>query len=233
MNVKSLTDIILSKSVKIIKKRSAPLLLKEAAWRWVRFVSVCGKSNPVSFALRPIIMHKRLKLAVGMYLVITAGIFSIFGPEKLAAQDFTGTSTVTTLPEPRVNMVTQQRIKFPLPIKDVSQNFWLLHKGVDLRIKTGTPVYPIMSGKVVETEDGKNGYGKKVVVDHENGYLSLYAHLSEIDVAKGQEITTNDVVGKSGNSGRSTGPHLHLELREKGELINPMGIFAENEKFKL
>lgn len=95
------------------------------------------------------------------------------------------------------------------------------HSGIDFRTRTGTPVHVTGSGKVVSA--GRNGgYGYMVEVDHGRGLRTRYAHLSKILVKKGQEVTVGDVIARSGNTGRSTGPHLHYEVRRNGKAVNPL-----------
>ena len=94
------------------------------------------------------------------------------------------------------------------------------HHGLDLRAKTGTTVYAAKSGKVIFV--GRyGGYGRLVIIKHDDGYTTRYGHLSRIKVNNGQKVKTNTVIGLSGNTGRSTGPHLHFEVRLKGQTIDP------------
>jgi murein DD-endopeptidase MepM/ murein hydrolase activator NlpD len=89
------------------------------------------------------------------------------------------------------------------------------HDGVDFRATTGTPVKAALSGTVIEVNHGAVQYcqyGKWVLVRHGNGLTTLYAHLSTINVTKGESVTTGKVVGYSGNTGYATGPHLHFTV---------------------
>lgn len=89
------------------------------------------------------------------------------------------------------------------------------HNGIDFRASIGTPVKSVLTGTVQEINQGavKNcQYGKWVLVKHDNGLTSLYAHLSSISVSKGQRVSTGEVVGYSGDTGYATGPHLHLTV---------------------
>lgn len=98
------------------------------------------------------------------------------------------------------------------------------HPAIDLATKTGTPVQAADSGTVVKAGwDG--GYGYLVIVDHGNGVTTRYAHLSKIAVRPGQKVDKGNVIGYSGNSGRSTGPHLHFEIRQNGMPVNPLNFF--------
>jgi murein DD-endopeptidase MepM/ murein hydrolase activator NlpD len=90
------------------------------------------------------------------------------------------------------------------------------HPGQDIAAPRGTPVLAPADGKVVEA-GWKNGYGQTVVIDHGNGLTTRYGHLSKIEVTAGQELRRGDQLGQVGSTGRSTGPHLHYEVRA-GEL---------------
>ncbi len=94
------------------------------------------------------------------------------------------------------------------------------HKGLDIKGETGNPVKCTASG-TVEKADYDGGYGKCVVINHGNGLKSIYGHLSEIKVKYGDTVTAGDLIGLVGSTGRSTGPHLHYEIRYKEESVNP------------
>ena len=96
-----------------------------------------------------------------------------------------------------------------------------LHTGVDFRGPSGYPVRCTAAGKVV-TAGYTGGYGNMVEVDHGNGVTTRYGHLSSILVKPGQSLALGTVVGKIGSTGRSTGPHLHYEVRTRGRPIDPM-----------
>jgi len=97
---------------------------------------------------------------------------------------------------------------------------WCFHHGIDLRARVGTRVHSIESGRVIFV-GRKSGYGKMVIVKHSNGFSSRYAHLYKIYVNHGQRVSMGTVVGLSGNTGYSTGPHLHFEVRYNGKSIDP------------
>lgn len=94
------------------------------------------------------------------------------------------------------------------------------HQGTDIRVVIGTPVQST-SGGVVEFAGTKGGYGTTVMVKHDDGRTALYAHLSKAGAKVGGRVNPGDIIAFSGNSGNSTGPHLHYELRENGKAINP------------
>ena len=102
-----------------------------------------------------------------------------------------------------------------------------LHPGIDFKGQKGDPVKTTADGKVIFT-GRKGGYGNCIIVKHKNDFETLYGHLSHIDVKDGQEVSTGDVIGKVGSTGRSTGTHLHYEVRKNGKPINPVKFLTLN-----
>ncbi len=98
------------------------------------------------------------------------------------------------------------------------------HGGIDIKIAEGSSVMSTASGKVIEATD-KDGWGKLIVIKHANGYETWYAHLSKINVKKGDTVKKEQEIGLSGNTGHSTAPHLHYEIRKNGERVNPEEYF--------
>ncbi|MBI5879925.1 MAG: peptidoglycan DD-metalloendopeptidase family protein [Chloroflexi bacterium] len=112
---------------------------------------------------------------------------------------------------------------FGWPIGGVlTQQFWTGHRAIDIGTRQGTSVLASDSGYVVLVANDDAGYGKHVMVNHGNGFETLYAHLSLILVTPGQTVRKGQSVGLSGNTGRSTGPHLHFEIRYFGQQRNPL-----------
>lgn len=112
-------------------------------------------------------------------------------------------------------------------IGKITARFWEkrrrhFHKGVDISAPSGTTVVAAHSGKVVYVGSGFSGYGKTVIIDHQNGYMSLYSHLKRIMTKAGRFVRQRDIIGKVGKTGRATGPHLHFEIRYNEKLVNPM-----------
>ncbi len=94
------------------------------------------------------------------------------------------------------------------------------HKGIDIVARSGTPVVATACGVVIFA--GRfGGYGKTVIIRHRNGFTTLYAHLRDILVKRGQRVKRGQVIGTVGSSGLSTGPHLHYEVRYRGRALNP------------
>lgn len=94
------------------------------------------------------------------------------------------------------------------------------HKGIDVAVAYGSPVKCAASGKVIFA-GVRGGYGNCVIIQHSNGLATLYAHLSEILVETNDRVKVNQIIAKSGNTGRSTGPHLHYEVHKNNQPINP------------
>lgn len=99
------------------------------------------------------------------------------------------------------------------------------HKGVDLKVYIGDTIRAAFSGKVRLTKYERKGYGKYVIIRHENELETVYGHLSEFLVEPDQYVKAGDPIALGGNTGRSTGPHLHFETRFMGYPINPSAIF--------
>ena len=101
-----------------------------------------------------------------------------------------------------------------------------MHAGIDFTAATGTPIYATGDGKVLRRpKRGGSGYGKYVVIDHGYGYESLYAHMSVVNVRPGQAVKRGEIIGRVGNTGLSTAPHLHYEVHRNGKKINPINFF--------
>jgi murein DD-endopeptidase MepM/ murein hydrolase activator NlpD len=105
----------------------------------------------------------------------------------------------------------------------ITQGFKPYHRALDIAGWTGAQVKAADSGYVVESGWSNEGYGNYVVIDHRNGFQTLYGHLSRIFVNAGESVGKGTLIGLMGSTGRSTGPHLHFEIRQRGVQINPFG----------
>ncbi len=131
----------------------------------------------------------------------------------------------------RMNLyrIAAEKLPFDMPVRAGTFRYtsgfgyrWgRLHAGTDMAGPIGTPIYATADG-VVTHADWQSGYGRLIKIQHQFGLETRYAHLSRISVKKGQRVSRGDRIGDMGNSGRSTGPHLHYEVRVGGEAINPM-----------
>ncbi|MCL2209781.1 MAG: M23 family metallopeptidase [Treponema sp.] len=123
---------------------------------------------------------------------------------------------------------------YPVPSRYITSHFGMrkdpisgalnFHTGIDLRANTGTPVVAALDGRVsVVTENWL--YGKYVIVTHDNGYKTLYGHLNSFSVKQGERVARGKKIGEAGNTGYSTGPHLHFTIYDKNnKLINPLDL---------
>ncbi len=112
--------------------------------------------------------------------------------------------------------------RFAWPISGyVSQQYWSQHRAIDIAAAKGTSIYAADSGFVSVVQYSNSGYGNMVMVDHRNGFVTLYAHLSIVAVDTGQSVNKGQLIGYCGSTGNSTGPHLHFEVIENGVKRNP------------
>jgi murein DD-endopeptidase MepM/ murein hydrolase activator NlpD len=127
----------------------------------------------------------------------------------------------TTQPEP-TNRSSQGYI-WPTEARNITQYFGWRHTGLDIADNRGTSLYAARSGRVVKSECGWNGgYGCYVIIQHEPGIRTLYAHAYKLYVQKGQRVKQGETVAAMGSTGRSTGPHIHFEVRINGQRKNPL-----------
>lgn len=100
-------------------------------------------------------------------------------------------------------------------------DYWSGHLGIDIAAGEGAPVYATDSGVVVFAGGAFGGYGNMVMIDHGNGYQSLYAHLSSVAISCGRSVGQGGIIGYAGSTGNSTGAHLHFEVRYQGGFVSP------------
>jgi murein DD-endopeptidase MepM/ murein hydrolase activator NlpD len=134
----------------------------------------------------------------------------------------------------RINLyrIAIEQVPVSMPVQDsfrwtsgFGPRWGRMHEGVDLAGPVGTPIYSTADG-VVSFAGWASGYGRLIKIQHANGLETRYAHLNAIRVEVGQRVSRGDRIGDMGNSGRSTGPHLHYEIRVGGQPLNPM-IYIE------
>jgi len=152
---------------------------------------------------------------------------------------FASWSTVETAnpaqPDAPVNIVEQPAVSVPslMPVNGarISSNYGMrihpvlgrrkMHRGIDLAAPTGTPVYATADG-IVGRADWFSSYGLYISIDHGADLETRYAHLSRLAVAAGERVEKGELIGYVGSTGRSTGPHLHYEVRVDGVAVNPV-----------
>lgn len=112
-------------------------------------------------------------------------------------------------------------------------SFGRMHKGLDIAMEVGDTVRSALPGVVKSVNYEARGYGHYVVISHDNGVETRYAHLSRPLVSAGQRVSAGESIALSGNSGNSTGPHLHFETRVEGIAVDPRNVFDFNDGKKL
>lgn len=168
----------------------------------------------VDYPFNEFLNDETFELAVGQYIVIPDGV-----PPKATN---TGSAPVRrTILTPDAGAVTATG-SFAWPAAGmITQGYSFYHKAFDIANRGGGPILAADSGVVVAAGWDPSGYGNRVMIDHGNGYVTLYGHMSVLQVVVGQRLNRGDVVGQMGSTGRSTGTHLHFEIRQGGVLLNP------------
>ena len=108
----------------------------------------------------------------------------------------------------------------------ITQRYSFYHKAIDIANRGAGSILAADSGVVVAAGWDPSGYGNRILIDHANGNVTLYAHLSVIQVQAGQRVNRGDVIGQMGSTGRSTGTHLHFEIRQGGVFLNPLSALG-------
>lgn len=134
--------------------------------------------------------------------------------------------SVSSSEEPLAYELSQARFSWPLSQINISSRFgrrWgRQHAGIDIAAPSGTPVKAARSGRVIYAGQRISGYGKMIVIRHSPNFATVYAHLSRMGVRVGDQVSRGQLIGKVGNTGRSTNPHLHFEIRHRRRAIDPL-----------
>lgn len=184
--------------------------------------------NKISAIFAHIFSTQRVRKFLGANIAFVVLASTIVPTQSLDASNFT-----TEVIQAQNPITTEHGVKFPLTSIKINQGYHLFHPGVDFEGVTGDPIYAIMAGSVRSVEHSRFAYGNSIIIDHGNGLSSLYAHLSSIEVKVGQVVTTDSKLGEVGSTGRSTGDHLHLEIRENERAVNPFSILPRVTKQSL
>ena len=149
---------------------------------------------------------------------------------------------VVAIAAPAGPMLRAMAFAEPVPGHDVNSKFGMrrlggepgarMHKGVDIAAPIGTSVYATAEGVVLRIGYDPEGYGNFIEMRHPNGMTSLYGHLSRVDVASGDRVTSRQRIGLVGSTGYSTGPHLHFEVRRDGGQVNPSKVIGRSFQVK-
>lgn len=168
----------------------------------------------VDFPFNTFTNDETFSIAIGQKLVVPDGVM----PEPQAP-----TSAVARKLTPDAGAVSATGSWSWPAAGIITQGFRPWHKAIDVAKSSGGPILAADSGRVIVAGWPDNmGYGNRIVIDHGNGYQTLYAHLSKFSVVVGQSVKRGDVIGQMGSTGRSTGTHLHFEIRIGGKGQNPL-----------
>jgi len=169
----------------------------------------------VDYPFNTFVNDETFELAVGQVLIIPDGVMPKApqtAPRQYIAQQTPDAGTV----------VASGNFVWPTSGR-ISQGFRWYHRAIDIANKAGTPVLAADAGQVIVAGWPDNiGYGNRVIIDHNNGFVTLYAHLLNYTVSAGQRVKRGDLIGHVGSSGRSTGSHLHFEIRVNGQTQDPL-----------
>ncbi len=173
----------------------------------------------VDYPFNEFMNDETFELATGQYLMVPDGII----PSATEEVRRTLPRAVATTPDAGSVTATGSFV-WPAAGR-ITQGYRFYHKAIDIANQGGGSILAADSGTVIGAGwlDGF-GYGNRVIVDHGNGYVTLYAHLSVVQVSNGQRVNRGDVIGQMGSTGRSTGTHLHFEIRKGGVLMNPLSF---------
>lgn len=157
----------------------------------------------------------------------------VFIPEKKGLSSHFHSGRVPTSMSPKATQKFYEDTDFAWPVpssRRVSSKFgrrWGKgHQGIDIAAKGGTSIVSIDDGVVVYSGRGLGGYGNLTVISHDNGFFSVYAHARKNFTRKGERVYRNQVIALVGKTGRSTGNHLHFELRRNSTAIDPLKVLA-------
>lgn len=209
--------------IRLVKRLGAPdPLLSE-----LKKLGSIRRGNKLSRLFRFLFNKPQTKRVFGAILILLV-IASSLGSPVIATDAGNINDVVVKTPAPVIT--TQKAIQIPLTTTRINQGYSFFHPAIDLHGDIGDSVYPIKDGVVKSTNYTRQSYGNYVVVQHNDGSLSLYAHLSAITVEADQKVDMYTKLGEVGSTGRSTGPHLHLEIwGENGVHINPLSVLPPIE----
>ncbi len=177
------------------------------------------KTNPqgiVDFPFNSFVDDENFTLVAGQTLIVPDGVMpdTVTSPQRVIARVLT----------PNAGTVSATG-SFVWPAAGrITQGYHWYHRAIDIANHHGGPILAADSGKIIRAGWTNVGYGNYIMIDHGNGYVTLYAHLSRIQVVVGQTVKRGDVIGQVGSTGRSTGTHLHFEIRKGNSLLNPLNL---------
>lgn len=211
---------------------------------YARIVAKKNLKLALAFTHKQILIRPRLRLAskailVGILALIPLSYVSqtvaqnrdkvVVNGHKILVAEATINNTAETNDLDQVIEAKKSPFEFYMPVDGyISQGFSYYHNAVDIASDFGKPIHTLGAGKVVFAGFIADGHGNTVIVEHENGLVSLYAHMGKIYVGVGNEIDTQSPIGTVGLTGRTTGPHVHLEIVDNNIHVDPAGLLPKN-----
>jgi murein DD-endopeptidase MepM/ murein hydrolase activator NlpD len=188
-----------------------------------------AQSTALSLLTRPLWQYDKIKAWMGAPLVAAAVAGAgLSSPPVDALQSWDVSQPITVVQ----GYNAESDYTYLLPVASltgISQYFHAGHPGIDFRAPLRSDVVAMDNGTVTAIVEQPYGYGRHVYVTHENGNVALYAHLGLIMVEHGEQIKAGNKIGEIGMTGRTTGPHLHFELRnDSGRAINPIPMLSKS-----
>jgi len=204
--------------LRIVKRRGAseekPLLPNMGEVMRIR------RGSKFSRFFKHIFEHKNFKRIFGANMALAIVASTIFPTQNA----FANGADENIISAEIVQLTTEKGVQYPVENVSVTQGYKFFHPAIDFDGLTGDVIYPIMAGTVGAVAYSNYAYGNAILIDHGSGLTSLYAHLSKINVAQGQKVNVNTIIGLMGATGRAYGDHLHLEIRDNGRPLNPYSI---------
>jgi murein DD-endopeptidase MepM/ murein hydrolase activator NlpD len=189
--------------------------------------TVSEVANQYDAAAKDIIEYNGLtedaKLSIGQKLIVPDGYIAPRQAPSIVPQ----TERLATEPDgpaPPPAEVSGTGLTWPTTSKHLSQYFKWGHTGIDIDNRARPPVYAAATG-TVEFAGWLGGYGNLLIINHGQGLTTYYAHLEKFYASEGQSVSKGDAIAKMGSTGRSSGPHLHFEVRQHGRPVNPLGMY--------
>lgn len=188
--------------------------------------SATPRGSKLGLYIRKTLKHLNFRQILGVNLAGMAFFAGIIIPQS---QEAISNLEVSLDTQKTVVVLQPSASLFQWPLQEfgISQMFSIYHPGMDLTNPIGTPIYPIADGIVSWTKNIPFGYSSHVLVTHDNGIQSLYAHMSKILVHEGSRVTKHTPLGLVGVTGWTTGSHLHFEVYQENAPTNPIEILPE------
>ncbi|OJH44488.1 M23 family metallopeptidase [Paracoccus sp. SM22M-07] len=161
---------------------------------------------------------------------LTPMSYSTRGNAALSQGETKARQIIVTLDQMNTYRIAIEKLPLAMPVRDsfrytsgFGRRWGRMHEGIDMAGPVGTPIYATGDGVVIQAGRA-SGYGNLIKIQHELGTETRYGHLNRIRVKVGDKVSQGDLIGDMGNTGRSTGPHLHYEVRMKGRAVDPMSF---------